>query len=269
MIATGSDEYSTVLAERIGQFIIDADKNAGRSQQKAIGPSEVGEPCERQLSYKMLDWPESNDSRDPIAAIIGTGFHMWMAAQFEARQTVMADGTPRYRIEERVTVRDSPIETARLGGSSDLYDRLAQLNNDWKLVGKSSHDKYRRQGPGEKYRIQAHLYGLGQENAGFPPARVAVTFIGRHHELMVHVWSEPYDRQVAIDALARLDRIRDRVMTLDPEATPENWAAIPIPDKPNCRFCPWLKPGSTDLSQGCPGAAPSANAGAPLQALIA
>lgn len=108
MIATGSDEYSTVLAERIGQFIIDADKNAGRSQQKAIGPSEVGEPCERQLSYKMLDWPESNDSRDPIAAIIGTGFHMWMAAQFEARQTVMADGTPG-----TASKNASPCATAR------------------------------------------------------------------------------------------------------------------------------------------------------------
>lgn len=268
MIATGNDEYSTVLAERIGEFILDADRNAGRSQQKAIGPSEVGEPCERQLSYKMLDWPETNTGRDPIAAIIGTGFHLWMAEQFEARQTVMADGQPRYRIEERVTVRSSPIATAELTGSSDLYDRLAQLNYDWKLVGKSSHDKYRRQGPGEKYRIQAHLYGLGQENAGHPPARVAVVFVGRHHELMVHVWSEPYDRAVAEAALARLDRIRAQLMALDPESNPEQWAAIPVPEKPNCRFCPWLKPGSTDLSQGCPGGQ-HANAGASLQALIA
>lgn len=268
MTATGNDEYSTVLAERIEQFIIDADKNAGRSQQKAIGPSEVGEPCERQLSYKMLDWPETNTNRDPIAAIIGTGFHMWMAEKFEARQTVMADGTPRYRIEERVTVRDSPIDTARLAGSADLYDRLSAVNNDWKLVGKSSHDKYRRQGPGEKYRIQAHLYGLGQANAGHPPARVAVTFIGRHHELMVHVWSEPYDERIAVAALARLDRIRTQAMQLEPDQHPENWAAIPTPDKPNCRFCPWLKPGSTDLATGCPGAQPQ-NAGASLQALVA
>lgn len=268
MTATGNDDYSTVLAERIREFIIDADKNAGRSQQKAIGPSEVGEPCERQLSYKMLDWPETNDQRDPIAAIIGTGFHMWMAEKFEARQSLMADGTPRYRIEERVTVRDGYTDAATLAGSSDLFDRLAALNYDWKLVGKSSHDKYRRQGPGEKYRIQAHLYGLGQENAGCTPSRVAVVFIGRHHELMVHVWSEPYDRTVAEQALARLDRIRDTAMRLEPDLHPENWAQIPTPEKPNCRFCPWLKPGSTDLSQGCPGAVP-ANAGASLQALIA
>ncbi|GAA3374662.1 hypothetical protein [Streptomyces racemochromogenes] len=268
MTATGNDEYGQALAERIKQFIIDADKNSARSRQRRIGPSEVGEPCERQLTYKILDWPETNTSRDPIAAIIGTGFHMWMAEKFEARQVPMPDGKPRYRIEERVTVRQGPTEASTLTGSSDLFDRLALLNNDWKLVGKSSHDKYRTGGPGEKYRVQAHLYGLGQENAGHRPARVAVTFIGRHHELMVHVWSEPYDRSVAEAALARLDRIRDTAAGLELDIHPENWRMVPIPEKPSCRFCPWLLPGSTDLAAGCPGA-PNPNAGASLEALIA
>lgn len=268
MIATGNDEFSQALAERIGQFIVDSEASSARSQQKAIGPSEVGEPCERQLSYRLLDWPETNEARDPIAAIIGTGFHMWMAEKFEARQSTLGDGEPRYRIEEKVTVRESSSVAAALRGSADLFDRTTALNYDWKLVGTSSHDKYRRQGPGPKYRIQAHLYGLGQENAGQPPARVVVVFIARYHELKVHVWSEPYDRQIALDALARLDRIRQQVLDLDPEAKPENWSQIPIADKPNCKFCPWLKPGSTDLGAGCPGDQ-SANVGSSFEALIA
>jgi hypothetical protein len=268
VIATGSDDWSQSLAERIGQFIIDADANSARTMQKAIGPSEVGEPCERQLAYKICDWPESNDARDPIAAIIGTGFHLWIGERFEARNTALGGQPSRYKVETRVTVRDSPIETARLTGSADLYDRLIRANLDWKLVGVSSHDKYRRQGPGEKYRIQAHLYGLGQENAGEAVDRVVIVYIARNHEQKVHVWSEPYDRTIAENALARLDRIRDRVMELDPEQYPERWAAIPIPEKPNCRFCAYLKPGSSDLSQGCPGAQ-STNAGASLKALIA
>lgn len=266
MIATGNDEYSQKLAEGIGRFILDADANSPRSQQKAIGPSEVGEPCERQLAYKIHDWPETNTARDPIAAIIGTGFHLWIGERFEARNTQLGGG--RYKVEDRVTVRDSPIESARLAGSADLYDRLIAANLDWKLVGTSSHDKYRRQGPGEKYRIQAHLYGLGQANAGEHVERVVIVFIARYHELKVHVWSEQYDPQVAHDALARLDRIRAQVLTLDPETNPARWADFPIPEKPNCRFCPYLKPGSADLSQGCPGGG-SANAGASLQALIA
>lgn len=266
MIATGNDEFSQVLAERIGQFIIDADANSARTMQKAIGPSEVGEPCERQLAYKILDWPESNDARDPIAAIIGTGFHLWIGERFEARNEAL--GGSRYKVETRVTVRDSPIATAKLEGSADLYDRLIRANLDWKLVGTSSHDKYRRQGPGEKYRIQAHLYGLGQENAGEHVDRVVIVFIARYHELKVHVWSEPYDRTVAENALARLDRIRNQVQALEPEANPDAWQQFAIPEKPNCRFCAYLKPGSSDLAQGCPGGQ-SGNAGAQLQALIA
>ncbi|MFF5784222.1 hypothetical protein ACFY8P_04535 [Streptomyces sp. NPDC012693] len=269
MIATGSDDIGAALAERVGGLIVDAANNAPRSLQKRIGPSEVGDPCERKLSYKLLDWPEVAAPGDPIASVLGTSFHAWMEEKFTERQSLLADGvTPRYKVEERVTVRRGVTEVANLDGSSDLYDRLTRTVFDWKLVGKSSLDKYRRQGPGDQYRKQGHLYGLGQENAGETPERIAIVFVGRYHELMVHVWTEPYDRQVALDALARLDRIRDTVQRLEPEQHPENWRMIPTPEKPNCRFCPWLQPGSTDLSLGCPGVQ-STNAGASFEALIA
>ncbi len=250
MIATGSDELSQLLAERLGLLITDTANNSPRSLQRSIGPSEIGDPCERRLSYKVADWPAANGGGDPIASVIGTGFHSWMEEAFTAR-----NDASRYKIEEKVTVLDSAIETARIRGSSDLYDRASRTNYDWKLVGISSLDKYRRSGPGAQYRIQAHLYGLGQENAGEDPSRVAIVFVGRYHELRIHVWSEPYDRQVALDALARLDRIRQRVLDLDPEANPAAWMAIPTDPKAKCRFCEWLLPGSTDLSKGCPGLA--------------
>ncbi|MFB8393708.1 hypothetical protein [Streptomyces yangpuensis] len=262
MITTGSDEYGEILAEQIAQFIVDTDRNSARSLQRSLGPSEAGEPCERQLAYKLLGIPESNSARDPIAAIIGTGFHMWMAQAFENKQVSLPDGGPRYLIEERVAARNG------MTGTADLYDRLAALNNDWKLVGISSLDRYRRQGPGPKYRVQGHIYGMGQENAGRKPARVAITFIARHHELQVHVWSEPYDRQIAVDALARLDRIQQEAEALDLGANPDGWALIPIADEPTCIWCPWLRPGSDDLAQGCPGK-PDPNPGASFEALIA
>lgn len=249
MIATGSDDRSRQLAELIGRFIIDAANHSPRSLQTSIGPSEIGEPCERKLSYKVLDWPAPPGvEQEPIAPVIGTGFHAWMEEQFTAR-----NAAGRYKVEEKVTVRDSPIETARVRGSSDLYDRVTATNYDWKLVGKSSLENYRRKGPGPQYRIQAHLYGLGQENAGETPARVAIVFVARYHELIIHVWSEPYDRQVALDALERLDRIRQRVIDLDVEANPGSWQEIPTDPHAKCRFCDWLLPGSTDLSKGCPG----------------
>lgn len=272
MIATGSDDIGEALAQRVGSLIVDAANNAPRSLQKRIGPSEVGDPCDRKLAYKLLDWPETAAGGDPIASVLGTGFHAWMEEVFTARQTFLADGkTPRYKVEERVTVRDSPLEAAKLTGSSDLYDRATGTVYDWKLVGVSSMDNYRRKGPGEQYRTQAHLYGLGQENAGETPQRVAIVFVGRYHELRVHVWTEPYNRDIALDGLARLDRIRQHITA--PEAAHGNyssgwWSAIPTSEQAKCRFCPWLKPGSTDLAAGCPGIQ-AGTPGASLNALIA
>ncbi|WP_406419990.1 hypothetical protein [Streptomyces sp. NBC_00842] len=265
MITTGNDDTGQVMAERIGEFITNTALHAPRSLQRRIGPSEVGADCDRRLAYKLSDWPEVAADGDPIASVLGTAFHAWMEDAFTEREKASPG---RYKIEERVTVRQGVTEAASLTGSSDLYDRASGTVWDWKLVGVSSLDKYRRGGPSDQYRIQAHLYGLGQENAGETPRRVAICFVGRHHELRVHVWTEPYNRQVALDALARLDAIRDQLLALDPESHPERWSEFAIPDKPNCRFCPWLKPGSTDLSTGCPGVQ-HANPGASLQALIA
>ncbi|MFJ3663121.1 hypothetical protein ACIPPM_21950 [Streptomyces sp. NPDC090119] len=253
---SGSDEIGEQLAERITAFIVDTATNAPRSLQKRIGPSEVGDPCERKLTYKVLDWPTARDDGDPAASIIGTGFHSWMQEAFERRQTEMPDGRPRYRVEERVTVRDSPYEAAVVAGSTDLFDRATGTVWDWKLVGHTTQDKYRREGPGDQYRIQAHLYGLGQENAGETVHRVAICFVARYHELRVHVWTEPYTRQIALDALARLDAIRSRLDS--PEASASGyshtwWTQIPTSPKAKCRFCEWSKPGSSDLSVGCPG----------------
>jgi hypothetical protein len=258
---SGSDNIGEMLAERIAAFIVDTATNAPRSLQKRIGPSEVGDPCDRRLTYKILDWPTSAAESDPAASIIGTGFHSWMEEAFQRKQTPL-DGKLRYRIEERVTVRDSPLDATVVAGSSDLYDRATGTVWDWKLVGHTTLDEYRRKGPGPQYRTQAHLYGLGQENDGEHPRRVAICFVGRYHELRVHVWTEPYDRQVALDALNRLDRIRHRVD--DPAAAASDydhawWSQVPASEQAKCRFCPWFKPGSADLTVGCPGTAqPSA-----------
>jgi hypothetical protein len=253
---SGSDETGEMLAERIAALIVDTALNAPRSLQKRLGPSEVGDPCERRLSYKELDWPRSAAEGDPAASIIGTGFHTWMEEAFERRQTVLPDGRPRYKVEERVTVRPHPIEAAVVAGSTDLFDRATGTVWDWKLVGHTTLDNYRRKGPGPQYRTQAHLYGLGQENAGEHVERVAICFVGRYHELRVHVWTEPYDRQIALDALARLDMIRTRLT--GPEAGASDydhawWSQIPTSELAKCRFCEWFKPGSADLTVGCPG----------------
>lgn len=248
--ATAETGAGARLAQMIRTLIITTANNAPRSVQRRIGPSEVGNPCTRALAYKLLDWPEvPGADRDPWASIQGTAVHAWMAELFETRDP----NGDRYLVEQRVTVRKGITDAADITGSADLYDRHTGTVFDWKITGTSSLEKYRRHGPGDQYRIQANLYGLGMRNAGEDPKRVAIVFLPRHHVLAPFVWVDDFRPDVAEAALTRLNEIREQILRTDPEANPHAWADFPTSPAAKCFFCPWQRRDSTDLATGCPG----------------
>lgn len=261
--ALGDVELGTQLADMIRTLIVDTAARAPRSRQTALGPSQIGEVCTRKIAYQIHDWPKVNTSYDPWAAVQGNAVHDWMAHLFAKRDP------KRYRVEHRLTIREGYTDHARIGGSCDLYDTATGTVWDWKLTGKSSIEKYQKHGPGQKYRWQAHLYGMGWENAGIVPSRVAICFLPRYHVLEPYVFTEPYSRATAEKALGRLDEIHSLILALDPESNPESWTSFPTDPKATCAWCPYLKPGSTDLSVGCPGADKTASKPSPLESLIA
>lgn len=237
------------LAGQIATQVIDtvkrADASAARSLQVALGPSEYGIPCTRRLAYKLLDWPTVNTDTDPWASIIGTAVHAWMEQTYSAENARL--GYERYLIERTLQI------TPNLRGHSDLFDRDLGVVIDWKVVGLDRLKKYRANGPGEQYRTQAHLYGLGQQLAGERVEHVAIVFLPRGGRIDgLHVWTEPYDHRIAIEAIKRVDTIRSLLLHADPEANPAAWALFPTADA-HCTYCPMFLPGSTDLSVGCPG----------------
>ncbi|WP_026127719.1 hypothetical protein [Nocardiopsis lucentensis] len=245
-------DSSEGIRRMLTEIILDASTNAPRSRQRRIGPSEVGDPCPRRLAYKLMDWPAANDGGDPWPSIVGTATHDWLANALERhnRQT----GTKRFLVEERVHVDDSSVSGYRLSGSCDAYDTATHTVIDHKVVGDSVMRKYKTEGVREQYRIQANLYGLGWENAGYTPQTVALAFYPRGGMLGgLWVWTDVYDRTVALDALKRLGTIRDALIALDPEARPQMWEHLPAQPSSACRFCPFWKPGSADLAVGCPG----------------
>lgn len=234
------------IATNVVQTVKQAGLNAPRSQQRAIGPSEIGVPCTRRLAYKLCNRPQVNADGDPWASIIGTAVHSWMEATYAAENRRL--GHERYVIERRLHIRGDVY------GHADLFDRATGANLDWKCVGEDRLKKYRKNGPGDQYRIQAHLYGLGQENAGETVNDVAIVFLPRGGRIDgLHVWTEPYNRAIAEQALDRLDNVWTALIHLDPPANPQNWALFPATES-FCTFCPWFAPGSTDASRGCPGA---------------
>jgi hypothetical protein len=231
------------LADRIKDVVNNRSVNAPRSQQKRIGLSEVGEICVRKTSYKLLDWEKTNPATDPWASISGTAIHSWLADAFE-------EFPDQYLVEHPVKV------TEELGGTADLFDIERKMVIDHKCVGATSMRSRKKDGMTHQQRIQINLYGLGIEKEFGQGAveKVALAFYplgGRLDGL--HTIVEPYNRQMALDAIQRLEDTQVLLWQLDPESSPKNWDLIPTTPSKSCSYCPWFLPFSQDGSKGCPG----------------
>ncbi len=254
----------TRLPNHIWSAVVDGAKLHPRSQQKRIGPSQVGTPCTRRLAYALIEAPRVAPEMDPFPSIVGTGMHDQLETLFGRANTAL--GWQRYLLERRVEVR------AGLTGSCDMYDVAEQAVWDWKGVSTSKLAEYRSKGPSEVYRVQAHLYGRGYLNAGFGVKTVNIAFWPRGGwGRDAHWWSEPYDDSIAAAALDRIDDTLVKLCDLDAESHPERirdgWTADghqimpPIDaDTSDCFFCPQKALSSGDLANvwACPGSASQA-----------
>lgn len=237
-----------LVAQEYLHVIEQAITNAPRSLQTRIGPSEIGAPCARRIGYKLLGVKERKQAPN-WKATMGTGAHMWLETAFDGDNLRVAasEGQERWLIETKVSVGEA--NGAEITGSCDLYDRWTGTVIDHKTCSPTQLRKYKTQGPGEQYRVQAHLYGRGWQRAGFRVETVAIAFLPRNGELAeAHIWHEPYSEQVAADALQRLTGIDMACKMLGPAAL----AALPTADQ-YCGLCPFFRANSEDLTLGCPG----------------
>jgi hypothetical protein len=222
-----------------------------RDEQKELGPSEVGDPCERKLAYKMRGVEEHNEGGDKWRARVGTALHGYLEVVFEAYPAT------RFKTERRVTVGTWwDGERARvLQGSCDLYDGAPLMMEDeetivdFKTTGPTNMAKYARGKVPEVYRTQIHCYATGYVNEGFKVKNVALLFLPRDDDLdlgtsVLHI--EPYDPDVAPATLKRLEDIAKR-------SRGGNYMDLKTAES-FCARCPWFKYGVSKVNQGfCPG----------------
>jgi len=223
-----------------------------RAQQKQIGLSEIGDPCDRAVAYRLFEMPAVNVERDRHLADVGTAWHSWVAEAFAAENRRL--GRERYLIEQRVWLTDG------YSGTCDLYDTDTARVIDHKLLGVTSMRKIRNGDIPEKYRVQLHSYGLGHVRAGRPVREVALVCFPRSDNLGgdfgglgLYVHAEPYDERIALNGLDRLGRLSALLHQLDPEQHPDRWALIPATPGGDCRWCPFFRPGGPADATGCPG----------------
>ena len=250
-----------VAAEYI-DVVKNAITNHPRSLQKRIGPSELGGPCARRIGYKLAGHPEVNHAPTdaPWKPTVGTATHAWLEEAFTAANS--GHDHTRWLVEMRVSVGE--VAGVEVTGSADLYDRTTATVIDYKVVGPTQLKKYKSNGPGEQYRSQIHLYGRGFTRRNVPVERVMIAFLPRDGELRdAYLWHEPYDEQVALDALQRANGIALAVQALGDDA----FTHLDTADQ-FCRTCPFYAAGSTDLTRACPGDKNARTTGNPFTGLL-
>jgi hypothetical protein len=226
------------LAEWVADVVWTAEQNAPRSQQRAVGPSELGMGCSRQIAYRLAGTVPVNMTVDPLAAVVGRAMHTWMAQLFAAL------GPPgRYLVEHAITFRGVP-------GTLDLYDRRNRTVIDWKFPRKAKVNRMRASGPPRHYIWQGQVYAAGLAAAGEAPVRIAVVYLpvdGTLADALAFAW--PVAPLVAEEAVDRLDTVAGQLGN-DAEGHP---GQVPAQPSRLCPWCPYHRPqwtGDTDVA--CP-----------------
>lgn len=172
-----------------------------RSRQTRIGPSELGNPCDRCLVLKLAGVQSDSQRGQAWLPFIGTAVHAALADFFTAENA----GRPhvRYLVESRVSI--GTIGDDEITGSTDLFDLDTGTVVDWKIVGQTTLLSSKANGPIPQYRRQIHLYGYGLTRRGLTVKNVAIAFLPRNHVTLsaAYLWAEPYNEHIALRTIAR------------------------------------------------------------------
>lgn len=210
-----------------------------RGKQEAIGPSQIGTPCERKLGYMLIfgaqsvseDGEYAGDVDDLWRMQVGTILHDWLDEQFKA-------AGPEWLASHRIG--------GRAPGTIDIAELLKRLGVDFKCVAPSVLKTVASSAAkiGEKYETQIDVYGLGLIADGYPIERVALLFLPKAGTLKDAVWySRPINPQRALDAFARRDRIKTLV---------DGVSAAGIGDDATARLVLPVLPTAEDYCGSCP-----------------
>lgn len=177
-----------------------ADALSARSVQAHIGPSEVGDPCDRAVASKVQGLPPLRVSGGSLASIAGTGIHDWIAQ----RLADLYGNTARYLVETRVEYRG-------ISGTSDLYDRRLRRVVDWKTVSQSKLARIRRSPEfTPQWRVQTAIYAAGMEARGESVEEVSIVLVPREGSIDdIFALTMPFDRSIADAAIDRVERLRE------------------------------------------------------------
>ena len=230
------------MSEIYDRIIKELTKPSERDKQRKVGPSELGDLCERCLAEKLLG-VHQDEKTHPLAPMIGTAFHLYL-------ENVV--GLKDYLKETRVTV-GTIGGYGDISGTCDGFDISTGHVVDYKVLSKKKikafssatfFDEHRNpeffsdsltEGQLKKYFYQMMLYGLGMENAGYEVNYASLVLFPRDctvESIMLasHELCFKYNRQAALDVLERANQIF--------QWANKNWDHLEDLDShPGCYYC--------------------------------
>jgi len=184
--------------ETLVKLLVDADNARPRSQQKAIGVSALGS-CRRQVWHQLQGDLETNPTLR-LAAILGTAIHTAI------EKALPNDGA---LIEHRVEVDGYPPATIDYYKDGEVVD--------WKTITLKNVDYFVSKQ--KRWQVQSYAYLLSL--TGVEVHTVTLVGIPRDgNENDIVVYSEPFDKNVALEAFDWLKQIEDATEAPQPEREP-------------------------------------------------
>jgi len=181
------------IANELIKALTSSSKGSARSQQKQVGPSEIG-GCRRKTWLRINGYESTNPNTLRLAAIMGTAIHSYIEQAFEKQDPFQE----RYLLEVEVAVGD-------VMGHVDMYDKEKHEVIDWKTTKKSNLSYF----PSKQQRWQVQVYGWLLSANGYKVDNVTLVAIARdgdERDIVYH--TEPYDADVAKEALHWLEDVR-------------------------------------------------------------
>jgi hypothetical protein len=263
-----SNAGNSAWAESYGrsqkQLVKDYAARAPRTLQKHLGPSELGEPCQRQKVMKMAQLTRVSNVHDPWASVMGTAGHAYVEDMYKwDNDRRIKQGLQGNWYAERRVCPDPDPATGEPGpfshpGTADLYDIENKALVDHKFLGKTSLAKLVKHGPKTVYYIQFLLYRRGYQLLGYEVNRVVLLAWPRTESYLDNMYVWEHTPTAEDDAL--VDRVLAEAAHLEKVAPLVQAGHLNIMDIPaspsddSCSWCPLYRPQSArDHGYGCPG----------------
>jgi hypothetical protein len=259
-LPSGNSPWAQQYGRELRECIERQAHRSPRNMQAHLGPSELGEVCDRQIVGKFSGQPVTNHVIDPWPSIVGVAVHAWLADALAKENNL--DGILRWVTEYRVSPHPS------YPGTADLYDAANLCVVDWKILGPTTIAKISSaNGPPRRYVVQLLLYAKGYQNLGLPVNRVVLAALPRTAPSLsqMYVWEHwltPAD-DILISQVLSQTQIRYQVAR-EVMAGGIPIESVPItPTADNCQFCPFYRPQvareireGRQQGPGCPGHSP-------------